>query len=194
MKPESRGTQAATSAAWLIGGVIAVVNFIGLIVGLSLGTEPAWFSAEVEQFGWIAAILLAVVLVGGTIAWFMANVGARQPGAWLMGIVFSLVCTQLTLISGVLTLDALTIWLSSTPHREPARLYSAGPVKGTARSPSCALKIAVKPDSPRFKGRVPSFCAPEAVVEEGLKQDDRVVLVGRAGALGFVVERVERAH
>jgi hypothetical protein len=191
----SRRAQDATAKiAWLLGGTLAAVNLFGLIAGFSLGTESAWFSEEVERFGWIAATMLAVILVGGTIAWLAVNLGAHKPMTWVMGVVFALVGTQLTLISGVVVTEALTLWLSSTPHREAAKFYSAGPTGGTGRSAKCEQKIAVRPALSRFKGLIPSFCAPEAVVEPGLKRDDEIVLVGRAGRLGFVVERVERAR
>jgi hypothetical protein len=165
-------------------------------VGFTMGTESAWFSEEVERFGWIAAIVLAVLLVGGTVAYLAVNLGAHKPMTWVMGVAFALVCTQLTLISGTLVTDVLTVWLSRAPHREEAKFYSAGPTGG-GRSAKCAQKIAVQPALPRFQGLIPSFCAPDAVVEPGLKRDDSVVLVGRVGRLGrlgFVVERVERAR
>ena len=180
--------------AWFMGGLIGILNFAGLAVGFTLGSESAWFSEEVERFGWIAAIVLAALIVGATIAMLALHLGARKPMTWTMGIVFALVATQLSLISGALATDALTLWLAATPHREQAKFYSAGPSGGGARTAKCTQKISVQPALPRFKGRIPSFCAPDAKIEAGLKQGDEVVLVGRASRLGFVVERVERAR
>ena len=188
-----RSEGAVATLAWSLGGVIGLLNVVGLAAGFTMGTESAWFSEEVERFGWIAAIVLAALLVGGTVAYLSVKLGARKPMTWVMGVTFALVCTQLTLISGTLVADALTVWLSGAPHREEARFYSAGPTGG-GRTANCAQKIAVQPALPRFRGLIPSFCAPEAIVEPELKRDDRVVLVGRMSRLGFVVERVERAR
>lgn len=193
--PRASRTQAAVeSFAWSLMGIIAILNLAGLTVGFTLGTESAWFSAEVERFAWIAAAVLAMFLVGGTLAYLAVNLGAHKPMTWVMGVVFALVATQLSLISGALVTDALTVWLAGTPHREEAKFFSAGPSGGGARTAKCAQKIAVQPALPRFKERIASFCAPGAKVEPGLKQGDTVVLVGRASWLGFVVERVERAR
>lgn len=176
--------------AWILGGILFVFDFSALVVSVFLGTESAWFSEEVERFGRIAAIPLAVLIVGGAISILAVNEGARKPLTWAAGLLFALIFVQLTLVAGAVTTEVLTLWLSTTPHRQEARFYWAGPV-GIMRY--CPQRIQVQPALPRFRDRTPGFCAPDAVVEPGLKRDDKVVLVGRASWLGFVVERVERA-
>ena len=192
-EPAKRAGSVVATLAVLLGAAIGLINLAGVTVGYSMGTEAAWFNEDVERFGFIGAIVFAVLILGMTIALLATHVGARKPMTWTMGIIFALVCTQLSVISGALVADGLTVWLSGTPHREEAKFYSAGPTGGGARTAKCAQKISIQPALPRFKGRIPSFCAPELFVEPGLRKDERVVLVGRANWLGFVAERVERA-
>jgi len=177
-----------------MGAAIGLISLVGFTVGYTMSTESAWFSGEAERIGLIAGIATAVLVFGTTIALLAIYVGAHKPGTWALGLAVALFCTQMSLIAGALLADGLTLWLARTPHRQEAMFYSAQAIAGSARTASCAQKITVKPALPQFASRYASFCAPEVIVEPGLKKDDRVVLVGRASWLGFVAERVERAR
>jgi len=177
-----------------LGGVLGVVNLFALATGYSLDTDCAWFSEEMERAGWVAAVALAILIFGGAITFLVVAVGARKPGTWVFGIIVTLACTHLSLISGTVLATGLAVWLSGTPHRQTAKFYAAGPVAAGPRTPNCAMRITVQPEIPRFAGRYPGFCSPDAVVDPELNRGDRVVLVGRLNRVGFVVERVERAR
>ena len=190
MARAKRALEPVAAYAWTLGRILFVLDFCVVVPGAFMDAESAWFSEGVELFGRIAAIVLVVVIVGGAISILAVYEGARKPLTWAMGVLFALALVQLTLVAGTMTTEFLTLRLSTTPHRLEAKFYSAGPV-GIRRH--CAQRIQVQPLLPRFEERTPGFCAPDAVVEPGLKRDDKVVLVGRASRLGFVVERVERA-
>lgn len=189
-----RAGGAVAALAYVMGAAIGVINLVGVTVGYSMGTESAWFSEEAERIGLIGAIVFAALVLGATIAWLVTHVGARKPGTWALALAFALLCTQLSLISGAVLADGLTVWLARTPHRQEAKFYSAQRIPQRPRTASCAQKITVQPALAQFANRYASFCAPEVAVEPGLKKDDRVVLVGRVHWLGFVAERVERAR
>ena len=192
--PRGRAAGVVGMLAGFMGTAIGTISLIGFTVGFTMSTESAWFSGEVERIGLIAGIAFAVLVFGTTIALLSIHVGAHKPGSWALGLVIALFFTQMSVIASVMLADGLTQWLAGTPHRQEAKFYSAQRIGGGARTASCTQKITVQPALPQFADRYASFCAPDVVVEPGLKKDDRVMLVGRANWLGFVAERVESAR